>query len=476
LIALRIFEGDGEDETELSDITIKHNATFILCASLEHGRPIAHGKLHQPQNIPSLQGVNFAGANYLDRPAPAAYFVFPDLSVRNEGWYRLNFSLLEGVKDARDAEPGRPFPPTMPPPPPSDGQPRPPLDYENMAVRLDVRSQPFQVFSAKKFPGLAESTDLSRMVAEQGCRVRIRRDVRMRRSDRRKDDYEAYDEGRRSTERFVTPDNGYRAQTPLERQRSLSRTSLDGSQYGGEQYRRLSDHGYRPGSTPHGSAAPSPRVGYPVPRSPLTGPPGYGHQLPPPTPLGPPLATTNGFAMPQPRRPADPILTSAGAPPESRPQWQTSPNPVALPRSITPDLPPPAAPSLPPVSSIHALTNPTPTRVAFDETSRLWRLPEPSPAAKRGFSPPPSDPSNQPLKGFARPDTVLKDRTWVAGAMDADPTPYAVGCEDKFLADFSSGMRYRRANGTVGVKHIPVQDNDRGHGLSLSAKHPSHLT
>lgn len=52
-----------------------------------------------------------------------------------------------------------------------------------MTHRLEVKSKPFIVFSAKKFPGLTESTTLSRIVAEQGCRVRIRRDVRMRRRD-----------------------------------------------------------------------------------------------------------------------------------------------------------------------------------------------------------------------------------------------------------------------------------------------------
>ena len=49
--------------------------------------------------------------------------------------------------------------------------------------RLEVKSVPFSVYSAKRFPGLAESTNISRIVAEQGCRVRIRRDVRMRRRD-----------------------------------------------------------------------------------------------------------------------------------------------------------------------------------------------------------------------------------------------------------------------------------------------------
>lgn len=130
---------------------------------------------------------------YLDRPAPAGYFIFPDLSVRHEGRYRLRFALYEDTKEQQ---------PTNDP-----NEPR-----EFCVHRLDVKSKAFTVFSAKKFPGLAESTALSRIVAEQGCRVRIRRDVRMRRrNDRpRGRDSEDMDETAmlRAQRRGVSPD-GY---------------------------------------------------------------------------------------------------------------------------------------------------------------------------------------------------------------------------------------------------------------------------
>jgi hypothetical protein len=103
--------------------------------------------------------------SYLDRPEPAGYFVFPDLSIRHEGKYRLTFSLYEDVKDPNDHDTE------------TDGKPTGP----HICHRLEVKTMPFSVFSAKKFPGLAESTSLSKIFAEQGCRVRIRRDVRMRR-------------------------------------------------------------------------------------------------------------------------------------------------------------------------------------------------------------------------------------------------------------------------------------------------------
>jgi hypothetical protein len=92
---------------------------------------------------------------------------------------------------------------------------------------LEVKSSPFVVFSAKKFPGLSESTALSRMVAEQGCRVRIRRDVRMRRRENKSSkDWDGYDEeeGYDQARRTATPD-AYAQQPGM----SAPSPALDGS-------------------------------------------------------------------------------------------------------------------------------------------------------------------------------------------------------------------------------------------------------
>lgn len=43
-------------------------------------------------------------------------------------------------------------------------------------VLASVFSQPFQVFSAKKFPGVIESTPLSKQFASQGIKIPIRKD------------------------------------------------------------------------------------------------------------------------------------------------------------------------------------------------------------------------------------------------------------------------------------------------------------
>ena len=185
-----------------------------------------------------------AGMAYLDRPSPAGYFIFPDLSVRHEGKYRLSFNLFEELKESKDAD-------AEPPANNPDQQNNRLLKSNPMApqshvhFRLEVKSQPFVVYSAKKFPGLAESTALSRVVAEQGCRVRIRRDVRMRRRDTKSNkEYDEYDEENAYSrpDRFATPDM-YTQQTSSDRARSISNASVDGQvPYNHMEQRRPSIH------------------------------------------------------------------------------------------------------------------------------------------------------------------------------------------------------------------------------------------
>ena len=218
---LKIFEGEGDAKT---DITFSHNANFFLFTTLENARPIQKGRMPvTPPIFPVLTGSPVAGMAYLDRPSPAGYFIFPDLSVRHEGVYRLAFSLYEELKEEeKDGD--------VDPPEGSPNTKDKLLSSNSMAprshvhFRLEVKSTPFAVFSAKKFPGLSESTPLSRTVAEQGCRVRIRRDVRMRRRDKAGDGYQDFDEDNGTyphSEHYGTPQ-----QIP-DRPRSISHGSLD---------------------------------------------------------------------------------------------------------------------------------------------------------------------------------------------------------------------------------------------------------
>ncbi len=212
VVELRLFEGEGSNK---NDITFSHNANFFCFATLLDARPIAHGRVqNSPQQTPPvLSGMAVSSMAYLDRPAEAGYFIFPDLSVRHEGRYKLKFSLWEQTKESKDET--------------ADVAPAANEDPQQFAAgafecRIEANSAPFQVYSAKKFPGLAESTVLSRTVAEQGCRVRIRRDVRMRRREGKGGDYDSYEENF-SRARSATPADP--------RQRSVSNTSVDIAAY-----------------------------------------------------------------------------------------------------------------------------------------------------------------------------------------------------------------------------------------------------
>ncbi|KAL1921356.1 uncharacterized protein VTP21DRAFT_11072 [Calcarisporiella thermophila] len=80
----------------------------------------------------------------------AAFFVFSDISVRMEGRYRLKLSLFEFFGNEV---------------------------HHCRSIYSDV----FTVYSAKKFPGMEESTFLSRSFADQGLKIRIRKETRVRR-------------------------------------------------------------------------------------------------------------------------------------------------------------------------------------------------------------------------------------------------------------------------------------------------------
>eukprot|EP00158_Paraphelidium_tribonemae_P001552 Partr_v1_DN24536_c0_g1_i4_m19613 putative Velvet factor len=79
----------------------------------------------------------------------SAFFVFPDLSIRMEGEYCLKFSLFQ-------------------------------LIGNRVCYCSCVFSEAFHVYAAKKFPGMEESTALSKAFADQGLKIRIRKELRPR--------------------------------------------------------------------------------------------------------------------------------------------------------------------------------------------------------------------------------------------------------------------------------------------------------
>ncbi|KAL8978639.1 MAG: hypothetical protein Q9177_006351 [Variospora cf. flavescens] len=83
------------------------------------------------------------------------WFILQDLSVRTEGSFRLKMSFVNVGS-------------------PTGGQSP---NSGSAPVLASCFSQPFQVFSAKKFPGVIESTPLSKCFATQGIKIPIRKDV-----------------------------------------------------------------------------------------------------------------------------------------------------------------------------------------------------------------------------------------------------------------------------------------------------------
>lgn len=301
VVELRIYEIDANNMK--NDITFQYNANFFVFATLETARPIIHGRVQQTaQQIPVLTGMPVSGMAYLDRPTEAGYFIFPDLSVRHEGKYRLSFNLYEETKEDKDKD-GESATDPRPVVKQSPDEPTDSFDW-----RLEIKSDAFTVFSAKKFPGLAESTSLSRTVAEQGCRVRIRRDVRMRRREGKPtDDYDERGESNsyRRTTRSATPAE------PYSRQRSLSNSN--GEVKPEYAHRRPSAEAY----TPHGYPAP------PYNHGPSSTPQQGGSFLD----FGPQSAQQPQFQTPQFTQPA---------PPPAQPQQAHQPAPAPYHQSSYP--------------------------------------------------------------------------------------------------------------------------------------------
>ncbi|ATY66980.1 sexual development activator [Cordyceps militaris] len=282
VVELRIVEGPSVEEGK--DITFDYNANFFLYASLEQARPMAHGRVQTPAtlNPPILTGVPASGMAYLDRPHEAGYFIFPDLSVRHEGYFRLSFSLFETTKEEKDFD----LEPTSDMPPGVDW-------------RMEIKTVPFNVFSAKKFPGLMESTTLSKIVADQGCRVRIRRDVRMRKRDAKP--AAASQDAREEAYRKRPPPTN----NPNPRDRSLSNSSEHRPHYSVKPERRPS------AADSHSSHA--------------SHQPAYEHSAPPARHLSfgsdaPPQARTPSSLPPTNHHPIAPRPQSSHMPPLAGPQ------------------------------------------------------------------------------------------------------------------------------------------------------------
>ncbi|WVQ97514.1 hypothetical protein IAU59_004628 [Kwoniella sp. CBS 9459] len=165
IIQLKVIDGNGEDITPTdprarnslrrsspgpNGMTFMQNPYYFLFACLVGGdeqddelHVIDDGKTRFLTGTPVSSLYHLKDLDNSD----AAFFVFPDLGVRKEGRYKLKLTLFEIVD-------------------------------QEVYYCTTMNTSTFSVYSAKKFPGMSKASDLSKSFAEQGLKIRVRKDPR----------------------------------------------------------------------------------------------------------------------------------------------------------------------------------------------------------------------------------------------------------------------------------------------------------
>ncbi|GAN01677.1 VosA [Mucor ambiguus] len=122
------------------------NSYFYMCANLAH--PSDDSEIYTPTHN-ALSGQTVSSMYKLKDidNHDGAFFVFGDLSVKVEGSFRLKLSLFE-------------------------------ITTTGAVCLQSIFTGPFMVYPTKKFPGMLDSTFLSRSFSDQGARIRIRKENR----------------------------------------------------------------------------------------------------------------------------------------------------------------------------------------------------------------------------------------------------------------------------------------------------------
>ncbi|KAJ3175761.1 hypothetical protein HDU87_005754 [Geranomyces variabilis] len=94
------------------------------------------------------------------------FFTFPDISIRVSGKYRLRFVVVD-IKNSRDMDISASA---------AGSDPLRQLGAQSPTQRAEIFSDVFTAYHPKNFPGLADSTPLSKHLAVQGARIHIRQD------------------------------------------------------------------------------------------------------------------------------------------------------------------------------------------------------------------------------------------------------------------------------------------------------------
>ncbi|EPZ34995.1 hypothetical protein ROZALSC1DRAFT_28452 [Rozella allomycis CSF55] len=121
--------------------------------SIKHPNTVVNVNQHNqysPSTSPCIT-LNADAQETQNAPVPGIFFIFSDLSVRVEGLYRLKFTLYDLNN---------------------------PNVHEPSTALCTIFSDVFTVYPAKKFPGMSESTLLSKALSKQGHKIPIRHEAR----------------------------------------------------------------------------------------------------------------------------------------------------------------------------------------------------------------------------------------------------------------------------------------------------------
>ncbi|KAJ2864478.1 hypothetical protein FB639_005199 [Coemansia asiatica] len=145
-------------EEELTVVELPHNASSKRISAAAKSRKRGVTQFGFKSIEPGLEMENNLLGDYTasssivedEMGERGCFFVFPNLSIRLEGRYRLRFTLIK-IPSLCDV-PQQMIPTSI----------------------ASVFSEPFDVYSIKTFPGMIESTPLSRALAQQGLKIPIR--------------------------------------------------------------------------------------------------------------------------------------------------------------------------------------------------------------------------------------------------------------------------------------------------------------
>lgn len=118
---------------------------------------LAYVSGHAVHNVKKLVGSTTTQPHKIDFDGRRMIFVFPDLSVQEEGHFVLRYRVFD--LHSRDDS----------------------AEHKSVSVlQAYVFGNPFRVYSTKDFPGLSASTELTKAISRLGLRVNVRETERKR--------------------------------------------------------------------------------------------------------------------------------------------------------------------------------------------------------------------------------------------------------------------------------------------------------